>query len=54
MRKLLYFVAVIMVTLAFAGCKDGDENAFSGELEGEWRVISVSGYEIYGSEQSEP
>ncbi|MBQ4390889.1 MAG: lipocalin family protein [Paludibacteraceae bacterium] len=53
MRKLLYFVAVIMVTLAFAGCKDGDENAFSGELEGEWRVISVSGYEIIGSTRTE-
>lgn len=52
MRKLLYFVAVIMVTLAFAGCKDGDENAFSGELEGEWRVISVSGYEIIGSKRT--
>ena len=53
MRKLLYFVAVIMVTLAFAGCKDGDENAFSGELEGKWKVISVSGYEIYGSTRTE-
>ena len=53
MRKLLYFVAVIMATLAFAGCKDGDENAFSGELEGKWKVISVSGYEIYGSTRTE-
>ena len=54
MRKLFYFVAVIMVTLAFAGCKDGDENAFSGELEGKWRIITDTMTEINGSEQSGP
>ena len=42
-----------MVTLAFAGCKDGDENAFSGELEGKWRIITDTMTEINGSTRSE-
>ena len=49
MKKLLYFVAGLVAVLAFASC----ENAISGKLEGKWRVITVSGYEIYDSEKSE-
>lgn len=50
MKKLFYFVALLMVAVSFASCEN-DPNA---KLEGKWRIISVSGYEINGSQQSEP
>ena len=50
MKKLLYLAAGLMVALAFASC----EGAFTGKLDGKWRVNSVTGYEINGSEKSEP
>lgn len=49
MKKLLYFVAIFMVAMAFAGC-----NASNEKLEGKWRIITDTMTEIYGSEQSEP
>ena len=50
MKKLLYCIAVIMAVLTFASC----ENASNAKLEGKWRIITVTGYESYGSQQSEP
>lgn len=48
MKKLLYLAAGLMVALAFASC----EGAFTGKLDGKWRVNSVTGYEINGSENT--
>lgn len=42
-------MAILMVVMAFASCEK-DSNA---KLEGKWRIISVSGYETNGSQQSE-
>ena len=49
MKKLLYFVAIIMAVMAFASC----ENAISGKLEGKWRIITATSIETYGSEPSD-